>query len=122
MSLPSLSVQFYADPKTLFYVQKRSFFPAPKVDSAIIRIVPREKENKNPEMFFKLIKAGFSSPRKLLIKNLSERLKLEKEDLKKIFEEINLNLKVRAEDLKIQDWLNILKNTITPSLGSRASK
>jgi 16S rRNA (adenine1518-N6/adenine1519-N6)-dimethyltransferase len=107
MSLLSLSVQFYADPKILFYVQKRSFFPAPKIDSAIIKITPKEKTAKNSEIFFKLIKAGFSSPRKLLIKNLSEGLGLEKENLKKLFEKVNLSPKIRAENLKIQDWLNL---------------
>ncbi len=107
MSLLSLSVQFYAEPKILFYVSRKSFFPAPKVDSAIIKIIPKEKSAKNPEIFFKLIKAGFSSPRKLLIKNLSDGLKLEKENLKKVFEKIKLSPKIRAEDLKLQDWLNL---------------
>jgi len=107
MNLLALSVQFYAEPKILFYVSKKSFFPAPKVDSAIIKIIPKEKRAKSPEIFFKLIKAGFSSPRKLLIKNLSEKLKLEKGDLKKIFKKIKLSPKIRAEDLKLQDWLNL---------------
>ncbi len=116
MSLLSLSVLFYAEPKILFYVSKKSFFPAPKVDSAIIKITPKENLEKNPEIFFKLIKAGFSSPRKLLIKNLSEGLTLEKDDLKKLFEKINLNPKIRAEDLKLQDWLNLSGNLIKNKL------
>jgi len=42
MNLLAVAVQFYAQPKIISYVSKNSFWPRPKVDSAIIKIVPRK--------------------------------------------------------------------------------
>jgi len=43
MSLLAVSVQFYAEPKIVSYVSKGSFWPSPKVDSAIIKITPKSR-------------------------------------------------------------------------------
>lgn len=107
-SILSLSVQFYADAKILFTVSKNSFWPAPKVDSAVIKITPRETAKTDPILFFRLIKAGFSSPRKQLISNLSKNLQIERESLENTFSKCNINQKSRAEDLKLQTWLSLL--------------
>jgi len=103
-SLLSLSVKFYADPEILFYVSKGSFFPAPKVDSAVIKITPKDKIECDSEKFFKVVKAGFSSPRKLLLGNLK------KAGIKIELQKFGLSEKVRAEDLSLSDWISILKN------------
>ncbi|MBI3671655.1 16S rRNA (adenine(1518)-N(6)/adenine(1519)-N(6))-dimethyltransferase RsmA, partial [Candidatus Azambacteria bacterium] len=107
MSILSLSVQFYAMPKILFYVSKGSFFPEPKVDSAVIEITPNKEILTDSEKFFKVIKAGFSSPRKLLASNLAENLDMNKENIKEILRKFEINEKSRAEDLTIQDWINL---------------
>ncbi|MEK7452781.1 MAG: 16S rRNA (adenine(1518)-N(6)/adenine(1519)-N(6))-dimethyltransferase RsmA [Patescibacteria group bacterium] len=112
MNLLSLSVLFYATPKILFSVSKGSFWPIPNVDSVLIKITPNEKPLMEPSIFFKFIKAGFSSPRKLLISNLSENLKIDKEKMKDIFKKTNLDEKTRAEDLTIQNWLKLIHITI----------
>ncbi|MDP3882777.1 MAG: 16S rRNA (adenine(1518)-N(6)/adenine(1519)-N(6))-dimethyltransferase RsmA, partial [Candidatus Staskawiczbacteria bacterium] len=65
MSLLAVSVQFYAEPKIMSYVSKNCFWPAPKVDSAIIKIIPKtpgvdgETPGVGAELFFKIAKAGF---------------------------------------------------------------
>lgn len=103
MSILTVSVQFYAEPKIISYVSKESFWPQPKVDSAIIKIVPKRwQKDINTELFFKIVKAGFSSKRKMLKNNL----KLDESILKKL----GLNPKVRAENLSIQDWLKIYES------------
>jgi len=81
MSLLAVSVQFYAKPKIISYVSKKSFWPRPKVDSAIIKIIPFKLSwsKKDIEKFFEIVKAGFSHPRKQLINNLSKGLNLEKQ-------------------------------------------
>lgn len=111
MSLLSLSVQFYAKPKILFYVSKGSFFPAPKVDSAVIEIIPKKTTPMESEIFFKFIKAGFSSPRKQLASNLAENYDLSKDNFKKIFEKINLDPRIRAEDLTLKNWIILTQYT-----------
>ena len=102
MSILAVSVQFYAVPKIISYISKKSFWPQPKVDSAILRITPQKVTNlttDDHEDFFKLVKTGFSSKRKMLKNNL----KIDESILK----ELGLNPKVRAEDLSIQDWLKV---------------
>ncbi len=106
-SILSLSVKFFAKPKILFYVSKGSFFPKPKVDSALLEIELLKKERKNRDLFFKLVKAGFSHPRKMLVKNIKEKLKL---DISYQLLKIKKGADVRAEDLSLDDWLKIAKN------------
>lgn len=106
MSLLAISVQFYAEPKILFNVSKGSFWPSPKVDSAVIRIAPNEKPAVDPEKFFKLVKAGFLHPRKQLINNLNS-LNIEKEKIISALEQLSLFPKQRPETLKIEDWIKL---------------
>jgi len=107
MNLLAVAVQFYAQPQILGYVSKNSFYPQPKVDSAIIKIIPKPIPKINTEKFFKIIKGGFSSKRKVLINNLSRELKIENYKLKIVFDQIGLGQKLRAENLSINDWLNL---------------
>jgi len=111
MNLLAASVQFYAKPKIICYVSKTSFSPKPKVDSAIIKITPiKTRENTNKilvKKFFTIIKAGFKQPRKLLINNFSINLKIEKENIKKAYQNLNIPLKSRAQDLSINKWISL---------------
>jgi 16S rRNA (adenine1518-N6/adenine1519-N6)-dimethyltransferase len=110
MSLLSVSVQFYATAKIVLNVSKNSFWPAPKVDSAVIKIIPKLGKPSMPaEQFFKIVKAGFLHPRKQLAGNLSKGLKLSKENTEKWLQQNNINPKQRAETLSIDDWLNLAK-------------
>lgn len=111
MNLLAASVQFYAKPEIICYVSKTSFSPKPKIDSAVIKITPiKTKENTNKilvKKFFTIIKAGFKQPRKLLINNLSTGLKIEKENIKKAYQRLNIPLKSRAQDLSINKWASL---------------
>lgn len=112
MSLLSVAVQFYGQPKIIKFVSRNNFWPRPRVDSAILRIsristnLPRIDTN----LFFKMVRAGFSSPRKYLINNLVRNKIAEKEKIKKIFQKINLNEKIRAQELSIEQWQILFKN------------
>ena len=108
MSLLAVAVQFYSQPKIISYVSKKSFWPQPKVDSAIIKIAQIKKlENINPEKFFRIVKAGFASPRKQLINNLSQKLNLDRGKIKKALTQCHLDIQVRAENLSVEDWLKL---------------
>jgi len=110
MSLLAVSVQFYAEPKIVSYVSKNCFYPAPKIDSAIIKIHPGGQFNgANPDLFFKVAKAGFSHPRKQLAGNLATGLKIKKEEAEKILLANKIDPKQRAETLSIEDWINLTK-------------
>jgi 16S rRNA (adenine1518-N6/adenine1519-N6)-dimethyltransferase len=109
-SILSLSVKVYGIPKYIMKVNKRFFSPSPKVDSAIIAITNISKNNfktKTDEIkFFNIIKTAFAHKRKVLRKNL-EIKEARLPYIDEIFEKLNINPKTRAEDIKIEKWLQI---------------
>lgn len=109
MSLLALSVQFYSQPEIIAYVSRKSFFPEPEVDSAIIKLKIKNQISKiNEKEFFRIAKIGFSSPRKQLHNNLSAGLKIADDQIKSIFNELNLNFQIRSQELSVEDWKNLL--------------
>jgi len=115
MSLLSVSVQYYGEPKIIARVNKGNFWPSPKVDSAVLSIKTSKHESiktVNDEEFFKVVKAGFTNKRKQLWRNLSEGLKIDKGKIKNILIEIVGNEKVRAEELSVVQWVKICKKII----------
>jgi len=108
MSLLAVSVQFYAEPKILSYVSKGSFWPPPKVDSAILEITPKkELPDIDAKLFFKIVHAGFSAPRKQLAGNLSKNLKIERNIIEDRLKKAGINPRQRAETLNIEDWTQL---------------
>lgn len=111
MNLLAVSVQFYAKAKIATYVKKENFWPKPKVDSAVIKITPNKIECSIPiDLFFKIVKAGFSQPRKQLLNNLSKGLDLDKDKIASWLMKNNLKPIQRAETLEIEDWINLTKS------------
>ena len=114
MNLLAVSVQLYAQPKIITYVPKIAFYPQPKVDSAIIEITPypvetinKKLKNLNSKYFFKIVKAGFKQPRKLLINNLCLNLHIKKQDIELIFQKLHFPLKIRAQEFSIEQWVDL---------------
>jgi 16S rRNA (adenine1518-N6/adenine1519-N6)-dimethyltransferase len=109
-SILSLSVKAYGEPKYIMKVHKRFFSPEPKVDSAIISINNISKnnfKNENEENnFFNIIKLGFAHKRKVLRKNL-ETIDFTPHNIDKIFEELEINPKSRAENIELSKWIAI---------------
>ncbi len=77
MSLLSISVQFYGKPAIVSYVPASCFYPAPKVDSAILKIglYPQPAVAvADRKGFFALVRAGFSASRKQIVNSLAQGL------------------------------------------------
>jgi len=110
MSVLAVSVQFYANPKIISYVSKKSFWPQPKVNSAILKIKNIKHPKLNIKHFFQVVKAGFLSPRKQLANNLSKGLDVAKDKIYLICKKIDINPSRRAETLTIEEWKKISKN------------
>jgi 16S rRNA (adenine1518-N6/adenine1519-N6)-dimethyltransferase len=113
MNLLAVSVQFYAEPKIVSYVSKNSFWPSPKVDSAILRIAPlinADRKQINVDLFFRVVKAGFSQPRKQILNNLSKKLKLTKKEVSSWLSKNNISPTQRVEKLSIGDWIRLVEN------------
>lgn len=108
-SLLSLSVKAYGTPVYVKTIKAGSFSPPPKVDSAILKIENISRDNfKNisEETFFEVLRLGFGQKRKTLLGNLKKRFP--KELLEKVFAELSLEPKMRAEDLQTRTWFNLI--------------
>lgn len=108
MSLLSVMAQYYASVEKKFFVSRDVFTPVPKVDSAVIHIVPKRAYDKEEDRkIFRLVRAGFSARRKTLANNLSASLALEKSVIEKKLLELGLRLDIRAQALSVDDWKHV---------------
>ncbi len=103
----SCAVQYFAEPKMLFTVQPGSFYPAPKVTSAVVRLdirpapavqVPDEKG------YFALVRAAFGQRRKTAANSIASGLGLPKEAVLAALERAGLDPRVRPEKLTLADF------------------
>lgn len=113
-------VYYYASSESITIVENNSFIPEPEVDSEVIKLSIR----KNPpvdvldeKMFFKVIKASFMQRRKTLINALvNGGILPNKDDAKKVFDDLNLDYNIRGEVLSINQFAEIsnyiLKNKV----------
>ena len=105
----SYAVAYYAEPKLLFSVQPGSFYPAPKVTSAVIRLDVREKPavqvpNGDAAAFFALIRAAFSQRRKTAANAIANGLLLPKAQVIAALQAANLDERARPEQLTLEDY------------------
>lgn len=101
------SINYYTNPEIIINVPRNSFIPAPNVDSAVIEFdILKEPKIKvsNEELFFKVIKFSFLQKRKTLINSLSNSGLVSKESLEKILNDLNIDLKIRAEQLTLEQF------------------
>lgn len=111
MSKLTVFSQFYSVPKIVGYVSKRSFYPQPKVDSAILKITPTNTNSKQTDkkLFAKVVKAGFVHPRKQLSNNLIKGLNLSRQQTEQWISENNIQPSQRAETLSLDNWMQLTK-------------
>jgi len=108
MSILAVSVQYYADASIVIgKIPRTMFWPSPAVDSAVIKIV-HHRNLKPSKDFFRLVKIGFSAPRKQLQNNLANGFKIDREQVKKILFSCDLSTECRAQDLSVDDWKGLL--------------
>lgn len=111
-SLLSLSIKCYAHPKLLKRVPAGSFSPAPKVDSALLLLteVSRVKFDNHAleEKFFEVIHIGFAHKRKTLLGNL--RHAKPEVNWVNIFTQIQIDERVRSEDLSLEQFISLAKH------------
>ena len=102
------SLNYYGSPRKLFTVSAGNFMPAPKVNSAVVRIdLYKEKPvvPKDEEIFFKVIKAAFGQRRKTLANALQTGFpNLAKEDIIKIITDCGFDERIRGEKLSTADF------------------
>ncbi|MBQ5335691.1 MAG: ribosomal RNA small subunit methyltransferase A [Oscillospiraceae bacterium] len=104
------AVQLRGTAELLFHVPRESFYPAPKVDSAVIRITPYAEPLCTPEMLrnvLAVVKAGFAQRRKTAVNALSGGLSLEKEQVTRALAACGCGETVRFEQLDLETLLKL---------------
>ena len=103
----SCAVRYFANPRMMFTVQAGSFYPAPKVTSAAVRMeirptpavqVPDEKA------YFALVRAAFGQRRKTAANSIAAGLKLPRPQVAAALEAAGLDPRVRPEQLTLEDF------------------
>lgn len=114
MSFISAFVQFYGAPSVAGIVKQEAFWPAPKVESAILKIVLGKKAELPPEQekeLWRLAKIGFSSRRKTLANNLAAGFHRKNSEIKELLKKAGFSEKARAQELGAEEWIRLLKAT-----------
>lgn len=111
MNLLAISVQLYGMPKIKKVIKKGAFWPRPKVDSAIITVKNIEKPHGiNEKAFFRLVRAGFSSPRKQLAHNIAANFKIPRMEAVTWLISSGIDPTSRAETLTLEAWRKLYTN------------
>lgn len=107
-------VEAYLKAEKLFDVPPQAFRPAPKVWSAIARLVPkRAVEIENAKLFREIVSAGFAQRRKTILNNLKNApagLREKTGDAETLLDESGIDPRRRAETLTLDEWKRILKH------------
>jgi 16S rRNA (adenine1518-N6/adenine1519-N6)-dimethyltransferase len=110
LSLLAVSIQFYGQPRIVARVPANAFYPAPKVDSAILRVDIRPQmalTQQERDDFFRVVQAGFCARRKQLHNSLTHGLHYKNELIRSWLASANIDASRRAETVSIEEWLRL---------------
>jgi len=107
----SLMVKAYGAPKIVALVKAESFYPVPKVDSAILQIdlFSQPLFSLPPKIFEEMLFAGFAEPRKKLGNVLSRKFSMPATEIRTILEKNGISPDLRAQNLSIPEWEKLAK-------------
>lgn len=106
----SIAVQLHSEVKVLFHLQPGSFFPAPRVDSSVIRLKFLSKARialPDEARFFRVVRSAFGQRRKTVLNSLAASLDLPKEDLRLILSDLGIDPQRRPEALSIEEYAGL---------------
>ena len=105
------SINYFADSEVVIQVPNTSFIPAPEVNYAVIKLTLLKKPRvnvKNEQTLFKVIKAAFMQKRKTLSNALyNGQILNSKDEIEKMLNELNIDLKIRGEKLTLEQFAQI---------------
>lgn len=106
-SLLATSIQIYGTPKIETTVNQNSFYPQPKVKSAILTVENIKKPDIDEKILFSIIRSAYSNPRKTIFNNLSNFSK--DQDINLLLKKNKIDPKRRAQTLSIEEWIGLAK-------------
>lgn len=106
------AVHYYTVPKMVFTVSAGSFYPPPKVQSAVVNLTLRQTlplagQPQREQRLFRLVRAAFGQRRKTLANAASAGLPLPKDQLRAALQNANIPENVRPEQLALEDYIRL---------------
>jgi 16S rRNA (adenine1518-N6/adenine1519-N6)-dimethyltransferase len=112
MSIMAIAAQFYYSVELGIVVKAELFIPPPKVESQVLIMTCRKKPlypGIDVELFFRVVKAGFSQRRKTLLNTLSSGLRMARDETETILEQVNIQPQTRAQSLSMDNWFDLYR-------------
>lgn len=94
---------YFGDPDFVTAVPRGSFWPSPKVDSAVVRIA-NIKSRPQADQFMSMVHAAFAHKRKKMLNNIAVQFKITTAELKEAFASAKISENARAESLTMMQW------------------
>lgn len=116
----TIGVTYYAEATLIATLPPENFYPAPKVDSALLKLTMREKPKvavEDEELFFRVVRTAFRTRRKMLKNALVRGGFVSGEVLAAKFEELGIAPQRRAETLDITEFA-ALANSLSQSISA----
>ena len=116
----SLLIQYYCSAELMHDVPAELFYPPPRVDSAIVRLIPHEQAPvscDNTKLLRRVIKAGFAQRRKML-RNALTSTGASQVVIDEVFKELKIDPQARAETLSLHQFA-MLTNALEPRLSKK---
>jgi 16S rRNA (adenine1518-N6/adenine1519-N6)-dimethyltransferase len=105
----TVSVDAVSDGEIIEYIGREKFYPAPNVDSAVVKLtMNRDKhQNLNLEKFKTLVKCAFTMRRKTLVNNLIKGYSMPRENAENLLVSCGFDVGVRGEELSTEDFIKL---------------
>lgn len=107
----SVFINYYTDCNYKFQVPSSVFMPKPNVDSAVVNLKMKEREDLDTDFLFKIVRAAFTTRRKTLVNSFSNsKLPYTKDDIKRALELSGIDGSRRAETLTLEEFIILSVN------------
>ncbi len=106
----SIAIQYKTKAVIALKVPRTVFIPAPNVDSAVVKLTVIDDIQVKPlnePLFYEIVRASFAQRRKTLVNNLHNKYNLEKEIIINLLIELDLDSRIRAENLSVNDFIRL---------------
>lgn len=105
----SVIAQTFWSIDTVLEAGPRDFDPPPKIASRVLSFNPRQVQISDRKKYLRFLKSAFHQPRKYMLSNLAHGLDLPKEKVQEILEKNKINPQIRADQLKIPEFLELFR-------------
>ena len=105
----TVGINAVADTKIIKYLPRELFYPAPNVDSAVVKIdINKNKYQINDHKAFRnLVKVAFSMRRKTLVNNLMKGYQMPRQTAEEYLTKLNIPVTARGEELSVEEFVDL---------------